>query len=55
MFDEQSSDLLRRVPANFGDARGQIGVHVGITIERSFDPIEFFGVICKVDADERRV
>ena len=52
ILDKKASDFLRVVPADFGNARRQVGHHVGMPFERLFHPVEVFRIVCEVDADE---
>ena len=54
MFEEKLMDLPGILPAQFRNSRGQIGIHVWIAIKHLIDPLDFFGVVGKMDANERR-
>ena len=41
--------------SEFRDARGEVGEHVRVFIQRAVDPIEVLSIIGEVDADERRL
>ena len=52
VLGEKAADFGGIVPTNFGNPSSEIGHHVRIAIERLFDPIEIFGVVGEMDANE---
>ena len=53
MFHKQIVDLLRILPADLGNARGQIGHHVGIAREGGVHPGEILRIVGEMNADKR--
>ena len=55
VLHEERADLLRIVPAELGDARGEVGHHVRMRVERAVHPVDVLRVVGEMDADERRL
>ncbi len=52
VFDEEISDGIGVMSADFGDSSGEVGHHIGVAVEGLIDPVEFFGVVGEVYGDE---
>ena len=52
MLDKEPVHLLRRVSPELRNARGDIGHHVRVALQRPVDPIDVLRVVREVNADE---